>query len=421
MDEDQIEIKNELVDENKELQIKDELNDQGFILSAIENTNLNNCDGTIKKSVLNPKQFIKSETFTIQPSGPKEINFPNNKMQDKCEATSQKMIRTILQTDQGMVLIGITDSLDSSIQLKTEPESPETVAESGIFVKSEPYIKPEIFIGITESDLSQKMSNLRDDPLRISVHEEKKQHISRVHKEKNREILPHPPKANRLLFSCFICLKIFQSPADVKIHISMLHDGKYDEFFKSKYYVKNHVSRVHEGSNPEILPRPPMFSGFISSVQKKEKFHCSICLKEFSSKYTVKDHISYVHEGNEKPACSICFKVFVSKANLKRHMSQIHEKNKPFQCPECPRKFGFKCDFNRHFVNVHGGKRLNSHVHEKNKPIQCTSCPKRFGSINDLEKHFRKVHEGKNIDIQDTNDGNDLNGHQDNSEIILPD
>ena len=102
-------------------------------------------------------------------------------------------------------------------------------------------------------------------------------------------------------------------------------------------------------------------------------------------------------------------------------MSQIHEKNKPFQCPECPRKFGFKCDFNRHFVNVHGGKRLNSHVHEKNKPIQCTSCPKRFGSINDLEKHFRKVHEGKNIDIQDTNDGNDLNGHQDNSETILPD
>ena len=45
-----MEIKNELIDENKELQIKDELNDQGFILSAIENTNLNNCDGTKKIS-----------------------------------------------------------------------------------------------------------------------------------------------------------------------------------------------------------------------------------------------------------------------------------------------------------------------------------------------------------------------------------
>ena len=358
MDEDQMEIKNELIDENKELQIKDELNDQGFILSAIENTNLNNCDGTIKKSVLNPKQFVKSETITIQiysnnkPSGPKQINFPNNKMQDKCEATSQKMMRTFLQTNLGMVLIGITDSLDSSIQLKTEPESPETVAESGIFVKPEPDIKPEIFIGVTESDLSQGISNLSDDPLRISVHEEKKQRISRFNERKNREILPHPPKTKRLLFSCFICLKIFQSPADVKIHISMLHEEKHDQF-KSKYYVKNHVSRVHEGSNPEIFPRPSMVSGFISRVQKKEKFHCSICLKEFSSRYTVKRHISSVHEGNEKFACSICFKVFVTKANLKRHISQIHEKNKQ--------------------------------------------------------------------DIQDTNDGNDLNGHQDNSETILPD
>jgi rubrerythrin len=354
--------------------------------------------------VLNPKQFVKSETITIQPSDPKEISFPNDDLQDKCEATSQKLIKTFLLTDQGMVLIGITDSLDSSIQLKTEPESPETVAESVIFVKPEPDIKPEIFIGVTESDLSQEMSNLSDDPLRILVHEEKKQHISRVHEGKNPEILPHPPKINRLLFSCFICSKIFQSPADVKIHISMLHEGKYDEYpetytnsneskekfqcyiclkmFKSKYYVKKHFSRDHEVSNPEILPRTPMFSDLISIVQKKEKFQCPICLKEFSSKYTVKDHFSYVHEGNEKSACSICFKVFVSKANFKRHMSQVHEKN---------------------------------------KPIQCTSCPKRFGSINDSEKHFRKVHEGKDKDIQDTNDGNNLNGHQDNSEIILPD
>ena len=182
------------------------------------------------------------------------------------------------------------------IRIKTEPE---TVAESGIFVKSETDIKPEIFSGRTESDLLLKMSSEIEDPLDIA--------------------------------------------------------------------------------------------------KVKKVFHCPICLKSYTSKRCVENHVLRVHETSEMKIA------------------------KPIQCFKCPTRFGFKGEFNRHFVNVHGGKGLNSHVHEKNKPIQCTSCPKRFGSINDLEKHFRKVHEGKDIDIQDTNDRNDLNGHQDNSEIILPD
>merc|ERR1719491_2434480 len=71
-------------------------------------------------------------------------------------------------------------------QMKIEPET-ETVAESGIFVKSEPDIKPEIFIGITESDLSQEKSNVSDDPLKISVDEEKKR-VSSVHEGKSSNI-----------------------------------------------------------------------------------------------------------------------------------------------------------------------------------------------------------------------------------------
>ena len=249
------------------------------------------------------------------------------------------------------------------IQLKTEPE---TVAVSGIFVKSEPDIKPEIFIGSTESDLSQEMSDVNDDPLKISVHEEKEHHVSSVHERKNCEILPHP---NRLMFSCFICSKIFKSHAHVKMHISADHGGRKLNYkcpicsylFSNQNSLKEHVERFHN---------------------KKGKLQCSICLKEFSSIYTVKTHISNVHEGNEKFACVICSKVFGAKGTLKRHMYNVHEKKKPFQC---------------------------------------TSCPIWFGSKKFLENHFRKVHEGKEIDIQDTNDGNNLSGHQENSEIILPD
>ena len=321
MDKDQRDIKNELIDEHEELQIKDELNDQGFILSTIENIK----SGTmIKKSTQNPKQFVKSETITIQTyskskpsdafSSMAEIKLPSKNEQGRTEMNSQKLIKTFLKTDQGMVLIGkstfsdMTTSATSNqtstkplIPIKTEPEN---VAESGIFVKSETDIKPEIFSGRTESDLHLKMSSEIKDPLDIA--------------------------------------------------------------------------------------------------KVKKVFHCPICLKSYTSKRCVENHVLRVHETSEMKIA------------------------KPIQCFKCPTRFGFKGEFNRHFVNVHGGKGLknkiqNYNVHEKNKPIQCTSCPIWFVSKNDLQRHFTKAHEGEEINCQETTDINNLKGHQDNSEIILPD
>ena len=90
MDEDQIEIKNELIDAQDELQIKEELNDQEFILSAKENTNLRNYDKIIQRTELNPKQLVKSESITIHSYSnsngvlnQKLINLPSKTVQEK--------------------------------------------------------------------------------------------------------------------------------------------------------------------------------------------------------------------------------------------------------------------------------------------------------------------------------------------------
>ena len=116
---------------------------------------------------------------------------------------------------------------------------------------------------------------------------------------------------------------------------------------------------------------PPEFSSFQTKYDVDQELSPNKC----------EENISRVH-GKGKFKCSICFKVLVAKSTLKRHISLVHEKNKPFQCISCPTRFAFK---------------------------------------NDLERHFAEAHEGEEIDCQDTNDVNDLNGHQDNSEIILPD
>ena len=302
MDEEQIEIKNEFTNEQEELQIKHEPNDEGFILSSIENPNLRNCDKVVQSEELKTKQFVKSETIqncsNSKTSGSKELNFLNNKMQDKC-------------TDQGMVLIGNIDSSTSStinqkstkplIQLKTEPE---TVAESGIFVKSEPDIKPEIFFDMSESGLSQEMSNVSDDPLKLSVDEEKKQNVSRVHEEKNPEILPNQP--NRPLFSCFYCSKIFQSQAQCKMHISADHGGRKLDYkcqicsylFSNPTALKEHAERFHKGK-------------MVESIHEK----CLFCSRLFLNQSALKEHVERFHRGkimHQQNTSEIKKKLFLS-------------------------------------------------------------------------------------------------------------
>ena len=171
-----------------------------------------------------------------------------------------------------------TNDIDISEALEVKIDTPETVGESGIFVKSELDIKPEIFIGVTESDLSQTISNVRDNPLKISVDEEKKQHVSSVHEGKN------PPRTNRM-FSCFLCSKIFQSQAHVKMHISADHGGRKLNYkcpncsylFSNKNVLKEHVGRFHNGKmvhkRIKIKPlsksdnNPPKFRNLIDETE----------------------------------------------------------------------------------------------------------------------------------------------------------
>ena len=166
----------------------------------------------------------------------------------------------------------LTNDIDISEALEVKIETPDTIAESGIFVKSEPDIKP---------DLSHGMSNVNDNPLKISVHEEKKQHVSSVHEGKNPEIVTHPP----MMFSCFICSKIFHSQAHVKMHISADHGGRKLNYkcpncsylFSNKNVLKEHVGRFHNGKmvhkRIKIKPvsksdnNPPNFRNLIDETE----------------------------------------------------------------------------------------------------------------------------------------------------------
>ena len=272
----------------------------------------------------------------------------------------------------------LTNDIDISEALEVKIETPETVAESGIFVKSEPDIKPEIFIGITESDLSKEISNVSDNPKKNLVHEEKKQHVSSVHEGKNPEILPHPP----MMFSCFICSKIFKSQAHVKMHISVDQGGR--KFYKcpicsyvfwNQNALKEHVESFHKGKN--------VHQQNISEIKKN--LSCPVCWKVFQTENDCKGHLTSVH--GEK-----VLKVFQNTGEFKQN----------FLCNICSKIFQNKYDLDNHIVSIHHGKKLNqipefdTNTYENKKEFQCSVCLKSFKTKSYLKNHVSRVHEEKN-------------------------
>ena len=220
-------------------------------------------------------------------------------------------------------------------------------------------------------------------------------------------------------------------------HVTV-HEGKEPNINDQKGYGNmNNKVTVHEGKEPNVNDqisygnmnnqvtfhegREPNINDQIShgnmnnQVTKKGnpmRYACEECQEDWNSMDDLKKHLAENHPGVQG---ELKIKVSHGITTIK-FVKNLAETN----LAEAP----------LHSSSVHGGSGLNSqyeykrhmyNVHEKNKPFQCISCPTRFAFKNDLERHFAEAHEGEEIDCQDTNNENNLNGHQDNSEIILPD
>ena len=133
-----------------------------------------------------------------------------------------------------------------------------------------------------------------------------KNHIATVHEGKkplkcdykkcglNRHILAiHEGK---VLYKCQICNKNVLDKIDIKRHLKVVHDQKFD-------LVKQKVKSVH---------------------QKKQPSFCTICLKSYSD---LQLHVKLVHEEAKPFLCSICKCGFTELYKLKSHIRTDHKKS----------------------------------------------------------------------------------------------
>ncbi|XP_053677612.1 zinc finger protein 583-like [Anopheles nili] len=108
--------------------------------------------------------------------------------------------------------------------------------------------------------------------------------------------------AERLLYVCSTCYKVFQSYNSLKVH-----------------------EPIHTGLKAYI---------------------CETCGKRFSGRSNLWQH-RLTHSELRQYGCMLCSKVFKRKGGLSQHVRSIHMKIKPYQCTTCSHEYALKADMTR--------------------------------------------------------------------------
>ena len=207
----------------------------------------------------------------------------------------------------------------------------------------------------------------------LIVHEEKKQFKCRfcrgfIFSQKN-DLLEHVKSFHEGSghYRCSICNKNFQYKIDVRKHMKVVHDKKFDLVEQKVILVRKkeeYLKTIHKG---KIL------------------YKCSICNTNFQNKINVTKHMKVVHDETfdlvEKKVvheekhvksghhfkCSICNNRFSTVHDLNHHMT-LHPEKKPLKCPHCNIRFSPKFDLGHHVKNCGKGKS------PEKKPLKCPHC-----------------------------------------------
>ena len=257
-------------------------------------------------------------------------------------------------------------------------------------------------------------------------------------------------------FKSSICQKGFTLKANMKTHISAVHEGQKpytceicSRCFSQKVHLKGHFVSAHEGKQPwrkgtETLKfnknqgKTANSDGNGSYVEIKEEYHqptlelkietldpleirekqreksfkCNICPKGFTTKGNMKTHVSAVHEGKKSYTCEVCDTCFAQKVQLKLHFASIHVGKQPLRKGPKTLKFNKNLEKaghndNESYVEINDEYLLKTsklkietldlfeiRENQKEKPFSCNICQKGFSSKGNMKTHTSVVHEG---------------------------
>ena len=358
MDEEQIEFKNEPIDQN-------------FILASIENTNM-------KSLPYNPK--IKQEVS--------ETN-TKSKICDESENLEESGIFVKSGTDiKPEIIFGTSESDLQHLMSDVISSDPLdlTAHEQKYRINIKCSFCPKRF-GAT-LDLKNHLDTEHKvvKPARNAVHEDKK----------------HLEVARKMNYKCSVCSYLFSQKSALEDHYSRFHkiktlsrpqnfksvheEGKLGAMLDLKKNLDTEHKVIKPAKNASLTHK--MTSGkddsntnmdqHIIKANKENcwiRIKCHLCFAIFDSRLDFNEHftnqhtggkqaentepthkIVKVHEGKEDLQCPICFKLFTRPGNLKQHIDFVHEGIKPHKCPKCDVSFPQYATLKAHMLTVHEEK-----------------------------------------------------------------
>lgn len=164
-------------------------------------------------------------------------------------------------------------------------------------------------------------------------------------------------------------------------------------------------SKSSTSTKSNHLERPSQKNTADSSMGKKLKYKCEICLKEFGHKSNLFIHMR-THNGERPYKCSQCDKCFTHSGNLAIHM-RTHSGERPYACQICGKMFSHSGNLSTH-LRTHSGVKpykcsvcgkefrhsgnlsIHERIHSGVKPFQCKVCGKEFYHSGNLTTHMKK-------------------------------
>ncbi|GBN95384.1 Zinc finger protein 10 [Araneus ventricosus] len=196
-----------------------------------------------------------------------------------------------------------------------------------------------------------------------------------------------------------VCLKEFQSNANVKFHsvqrnshlkmALIIHKGmkqyKCDvckKTFRRSEHLQRHVL-THIADKPhecKLCGKKFSYKSFLIRYTETheviKQYKCDVCSKTFRRNEYLKKHV-LTHTGEKRFQCEVCGKSFRQKGHLQRHV-RTHTDDKPFECKVCGKSFR---------QNEHLQKHVRTHT--VNKLHECKICGKKFSDKSNLHSHSK--------------------------------